>query len=358
MRDFYIVSEEILNSIKPEILQPTVYPFPGDKETARIVFSTTIEGAINIYYDGERDYTGNVVQVYKAPSDVVPLTPSIESAPYTLLTQEVWVTEEVKPIYLGKALVTDGKKIEIPYKNFAGDELQAIRWTYSFRASDSFLNKNLSSNFPLTKLINFSPFKELLALGSKASSILSFTMSDIEGGIVESKIGARGETRLEDVVRNVCYFSTESFEKPPLRWMQIIAFEDLFEMMSNPGSSPGGTPDPVQVITDAIFKGNVRLNCNDPSFSFEGYHYIATQLDFNYQVEEERPPVKRNPEMRGTVCKHLSSCFFWIRDNISELVQRIYDVNGHLMVTKNYVPEPITIEESEFDEDLFPEYLK
>ncbi len=355
MRDYYIASDRVLDVLTPKVPKMDI-PY-GDTETARLVFSITIKGAINIFYDGEDDETMTLVQVYKLPPDVVPFTPSIQQAPLTPITQEVWVMQSVTPIYIGKALVTDGKQIEIPYRGLTQKDYLLHRWTYSFTTSDSFLERNLFSQTlsPPMKLLDFSPFKELIRSNSssRASALLSFTIPEIEDGVVRSRMGDLGGTRLDDVSGHICYFSTESFAHPPLRWMQVISFEDLMpEKLKNVSKD-----NAIQVITDGIFKGDIRLTCNDPSFSFQGYHYIATQLDYNYQVPENRPPVKKNPKMEGTICKHLFSCFNWIRDNTTELVQIFYDRNAHLFSTP-VSPRDISPKELQFDENLFPEYFK
>ncbi len=353
MRSFYIVSEEPLDVVTPEIPE-TKMPY-GDIETARVVFSKTIEGAINILYDGEDDHILYRVMVYTLPPDIVPFTPSILQAPLTPITQEVWVLQSVRPIYIGKASLSDGKQIEIPYNGPINKGYPIRRWTYSFNNADRLLEKHLYSQVlspPCFRLTDFSPFKELLRLNPKTSaSILSFTMSEIEEGVVDSRIGyLRNDTRLDEFSGHVCYFSTESYSHPPLRWMQIISFEDLPEILRN-----AGMQDPIQAITDGLLKSNIRLTCNDPSFSFSGYHYIATQLDYNYQSTEERPPVKKNPNMEGTVCKHLIACFNWIHNNMTELVQMIYNQNAHLFVEET---RPVDPKESKLDKSLFPEYFK
>ncbi len=350
-QDYYLVSPLALNVLTPEIPNHTNFPY-GNKETPRIVFSNSVEGAINIYFYGEDDFSGEKIQVYKLPPGISVTSPGIEDAPFMLLTQEVWVFKPVKPIYIGQALVTNGKKIEIPFEGGSYREKQeVVRWSYSFTPADVFLKKNLKSSVlsPPTKLIFHSPFKELVSLGSKASSILSFTISDLEGGVVESRLGKSGGTTLDDIIQNTCYFSTESHTHPPFRWEQIIAFDDLTPEAIRALRGE----DPAEIITSAILKGDIRIACNDPSFSFEGYHYIATELDYNHAIPENRPPVKRNPKMEGTICKHLLSCFDWIHNNMTDLVQRFYDVYHYILS----VPPPKEKDPNDIPEEPFPEHF-
>lgn len=54
-----------------------------------------------------------------------------------------------------------------------------------------------------------------------------------------------------------------------------------------------------------LFDGNLKLNCECPSFLYYGFQYLLTTLDNAAVRPETRPPVKRNPKQRGIVCKHM-----------------------------------------------------
>lgn len=83
----------------------------------------------------------------------------------------------------------------------------------------------------------------------------------------------------------------------------------------------------------ALF-GDVKVSCNCPSFMFHGYRYILTQLDALYIPspmhdqwadddagggEENRPPQKRNPDLEGVVCKHLSTALYISTMSVSKI---------------------------------------
>ena len=53
-------------------------------------------------------------------------------------------------------------------------------------------------------------------------------------------------------------------------------------------------------------KKDVKLFCNDPSFLYWGYKYIAWTQGFGLREETRRPDI-RNPKLRGSVCKHLDA---------------------------------------------------
>lgn len=52
-------------------------------------------------------------------------------------------------------------------------------------------------------------------------------------------------------------------------------------------------------------EGDVKIYCSCPDFSYGGYKYIADKLDYGTR-KEKRPPVNRNPSMKGSICKHLN----------------------------------------------------
>lgn len=51
--------------------------------------------------------------------------------------------------------------------------------------------------------------------------------------------------------------------------------------------------------------GDIKVSCECPAWSYWGYKYISTQLDTNQDEPESRFPIIRNPNLEGTVCKHI-----------------------------------------------------
>jgi len=101
--------------------------------------------------------------------------------------------------------------------------------------------------------------------------------------------------------RGLVYFRTNSATTPGLYWHQYIELSDIEEairlqardrLMSN-----------VDVVNLAVF-GDLKFHCNCPAFKYYGFQYMATELDYAI-VPESRPPTIRNPNLEGTVCKHL-----------------------------------------------------
>lgn len=81
------------------------------------------------------------------------------------------------------------------------------------------------------------------------------------------------------------YANTVKFKE----WNDVVDEEDL---------------NPIGRARLLMFDGNLELNCTCPSFLYHGYRFL---LDKNKSsiFPEPRPPVKRNPQQRGIVCKHM-----------------------------------------------------
>lgn len=73
------------------------------------------------------------------------------------------------------------------------------------------------------------------------------------------------------------------------------------------------------VVNLAIF-GDLKVYCDDLSFKYYGWQYMAWKLDYGLEPEE-RPPVKRNPRLEGTVCKHLYAALDVLPFYMSEITR-------------------------------------
>ncbi len=67
---------------------------------------------------------------------------------------------------------------------------------------------------------------------------------------------------------------------------------------------------------------DVRVFCNCPDFLYGGFKYIGTQLKYGTD-KEHRPPVIRNPQEEGTVCKHINYLLLNI-DNYVDKIEEDY----------------------------------
>ncbi len=59
-----------------------------------------------------------------------------------------------------------------------------------------------------------------------------------------------------------------------------------------------------QARARAIIGGEIRVHCACKSFLYWGYKYIDTTIDAAIEKEGRAPDI-RNPQRRGTLCKHL-----------------------------------------------------
>lgn len=66
------------------------------------------------------------------------------------------------------------------------------------------------------------------------------------------------------------------------------------------------TLKPDEILKKALLEGNVRLHCTCEDFQFSGLNYISTVRNYGL-TKELRFPHIRNPELKGSLCKHLSS---------------------------------------------------
>jgi hypothetical protein len=71
---------------------------------------------------------------------------------------------------------------------------------------------------------------------------------------------------------------------------------------------------------DLALQSDVKLYCSCPSFQYNGYKYMADALDYGVR-KEERYPFVRNPQLQGTVCKHL----FQLMEEIDEFAPVMED---------------------------------
>lgn len=100
----------------------------------------------------------------------------------------------------------------------------------------------------------------------------------------------------------------------------ILKFGDLVEQ---------GNPFTVNDLSKLLTMDQFRIHCNDPSFLYWAFQYMATQG--NYEIEPEtRAPKRNNTTLKGGLCKHLCAVVDNIYSNqkIREAISR--DINNYL----------------------------
>lgn len=96
-------------------------------------------------------------------------------------------------------------------------------------------------------------------------------------------------------------FNTKSsqFAKNGKTWTQMVQLTDLPNILEDKEIK---VLDAVRV---ALSDGDVKVYCNCEAFLYWGWKYITSELEVIIGEPEKRSPTIRNPDMKGTVCKHL-----------------------------------------------------
>jgi hypothetical protein len=76
-----------------------------------------------------------------------------------------------------------------------------------------------------------------------------------------------------------------------------------------------------KTITKSI-GGNLKVDCTCPDYLYQGYKYIGTIKDYAINPEDIEPKNK-NPELIGTVCKHLLAVIDKLPKNILNIIKDI-----------------------------------
>ena len=104
--------------------------------------------------------------------------------------------------------------------------------------------------------------------------------------------------------KNICHFKTPSHTKPGVvydEWVRLVDLEELIQKFS-------GTKKPLEIIRMAL-EGNIEIHCTCPAWKYWGFQHIGTRDDYAIEKEPRFPKV-RNPQLLGSVCKHLDNVLF------------------------------------------------
>lgn len=112
-------------------------------------------------------------------------------------------------------------------------------------------------------------------------------------------------------------------------------------------------------IDYAINFGDCKIRCTCPAQLYWGYSYQGTQLKYLYGIpRENRYPVIRNPNLRGTICKHGDAVIQWIlshTDIIAKMFALYYNrlTDGQSIYAVNTNGTTITIGKKNDKGDIF-----
>ena len=112
-------------------------------------------------------------------------------------------------------------------------------------------------------------------------------------------------------------------------------------------------------IEYAIMYGDVHVRCTCPAQLFWGASFIGTKLKYLYGIpRENRFPKIRNPNLKGTICKHTDAVIQWIfkhKDIISKMFALYYNrlKDGQSIYAVNPNGTTITIGKKNDEGDIF-----
>ena len=96
-------------------------------------------------------------------------------------------------------------------------------------------------------------------------------------------------------------FKTSSGTTPGKWWNQEIYFKDLPTGLKLLQQDPSLTH---KAMIHLLQTGDMLVYCDDLSFKYWGFQYIAWRGGYGLR-KETRYPWKRNPSLKGALCKHL-----------------------------------------------------
>lgn len=121
----------------------------------------------------------------------------------------------------------------------------------------------------------------------------------------------KGVTRDYDVI-----FETPSQVTPGVTYIQKIKMREFKDI-------EGEEDLTVQEKVRLALSGDIEVSCTCPAYRWWGYEYIMTQLDANNGPDQNIFPKIRNPNLLGTVCKHLKVVLQVIGNNYTKIASDI-----------------------------------
>ena len=110
------------------------------------------------------------------------------------------------------------------------------------------------------------------------------------------------------------------------KWIQKIQIPELRDIIKQKNNQ---TLE--EAIGMAVHAGNVNINCSCPDFRYQGYEWMADAGEYGITTQNIAPD-KNNPELNGSVCKHINSVFESIDSNIPKITK---DLRKYLEKRRN-----------------------
>ncbi|MBP5422615.1 MAG: hypothetical protein J6Y78_09260 [Paludibacteraceae bacterium] len=107
------------------------------------------------------------------------------------------------------------------------------------------------------------------------------------------------------------------------KYLITVLFDDIFTIAKDNNFTL------TESVDEALHHGNVYVKCTCPSWSYYGFDYMATKLRYKFGKQKEtRFPEQKNPNLEGTVCKHVRAVLNWCLRNeifIEQSLREIYN---------------------------------
>ena len=137
------------------------------------------------------------------------------------------------------------------------------------------------------------------------------------------------------------------------KYKVFVLFEDFYTIGRDKDI------DFTDAVDYAINYADVHMRCTCPAATYWGYNYESTALNYLYGIpRENRYPKIRNPNLKGTVCKHIDKVIQWILKNqetVAKLFALYYDrlKDGQSIYAVNPKGTTVTIGKKNEDGDVF-----
>lgn len=114
----------------------------------------------------------------------------------------------------------------------------------------------------------------------------------------------------------VLNFETTSETHSGVKWYQEVHFPSFTGFMN---IVENGDVIDTEDLKKAMSSDNIKISCDDPSFLYWAWKYMAYRNDYGLE-KETRAPKRNNTRLQGALCKHLYSVIELIND------KRILDI--------------------------------
>lgn len=109
-------------------------------------------------------------------------------------------------------------------------------------------------------------------------------------------------------------------------------------------------------IRRLLINSDLKVYCDCPAFLYWGYKYIATQKGYGLR-QEGRPPVIRNENEKGFVCKHLYSVMlvwpYLVNNRIAKLLKQEAEYRAGL---RGWIKESNFSMQEEFEQTYLQQF--